>query len=114
LSQRVPTQTVPNAGGGSLVASRVLSTKGCKLLSLLVYNNNAAQQFIQVHETNALPADGSIPKLPAIPVGGKSITNIDLGVNGIDLDALTVCNSSTPDTKTIGAADCAIAATILG
>ena len=114
MSHRIPTRTVPNTGGGTLVSNQVLSTKGCKLLSLMIFNNNAGTQYIQVHETATLPADTAVPKLPAIPVASKAVVNIDFGVNGIDLDALTVCNSSTPDTKTIGGADCAIAAVLLG
>ena len=114
MSHRVPTRKVPNSAGGALVASRVISTGGCKLLSLMIYNSNAAAQFIQIHETATLPADTAVPALPAIAVGGNSTVNVDFGSSGIDLDALTVCNSSTAATKTIGAADCAILATLQG
>lgn len=114
MSHRIPTQTVPNAGGGSLVNNRVLSTKGCKLLTLSILNTANAQQYYQIHETAVLPADTTIPKMPSIPVAAGAFVQVDFGVNGIDLDALTVCNSSTAATKTIGAADSAIVATLLG
>lgn len=105
---RSPTQKVPNTNGGALVASQIISTLGCKLLSILVFNSNAAQQYIQVHESATLPANGAVPVLPAIPVAGGAVVQFDVGGFGIDLDACVICNSSTAATKTIGAADCAI------
>jgi len=114
VSQRIPTLKVPSNNGGALVASRVVSTVGCKLLALIVLNTNVAQQYIQVHENAALPAEGSVPELPSIPVAAGAIVMFDFGPNGVDLDACTVCNSSTAATKTIGAADCSIVAILLG
>lgn len=111
---KTPTLKIPNAGGGGLVASRVISARPCKLLALIVYNDAAAQQYIQVHETAAVPADGEVPALPPIPVAGKGVVMFDFGPNGLDLDACSVCNSSTAATKTIGAADCAIVGVLHG
>jgi hypothetical protein len=114
VSHRIPTRKVPSASGGALVASRIVSTTPCKVLGLLVYNDNAAMQYIQVHEAAAVPADNAVPALPAIPVAGKSFAEIDFGQNGIDLDACVVCNSSAAAVKTIGAADCSIVGILLG
>jgi hypothetical protein len=109
-----PTFKVPNKDGGALVASRVISAGPCKLLALLVLNTNAGQQYIQVHEKAALPADAEVPELPSIPVAaGPAIVMIDFGP-GIDLDACVVCNSSTAAAKTIGAADCSIVGILAG
>ncbi len=102
---RVPTQGVGNA---ARVASRVISTKGCKVYTILGYNSGAAQ-FIQVHEAAALPNDGAVPK-HSFPVGAQQYFSFDLSIYGEDLDACTVCNSSTDNTKTIGAADVSIQA----
>ena len=110
---RNPTFKVPSKDGGALVASRVISGGPCKLMALIVYNSNAAQQFIQVHELAALPADGEVSELPAIPVAGGSVTMFDFGP-GLDLDACVVCNSSTAAAKTIGAADCSIVGVLAG
>ena len=111
---RTPTRVVPDSGGGALVASRIASKVPCKLLALIVYNSNAGKQYIQVHETDALPAEGSVPKLPAMPVNGDTVLMLDFGTYGVDLDKLTICNSSTAATKTIGGADCSIVAVLQG
>lgn len=110
---RTPTRKIPNSGGGQLVASRVLSTTGIKLFGLIVLNTGPAQ-FIQVHETASLPANGLYPALPSIPVAANGVTMFSFGDWGVDLDALTVCNSTTAETKTIGAANCAIVAIVQG
>lgn len=111
MSHKVPTRKV---GTGALVASRIISTVHAKLLSVIVYNSAAVEQFIQVHETAAVPAEGSVPALPAIPVAAGAVVQFDVGGLGIDLDAITICNSSTAATKTIGAANCAIVGILHG
>lgn len=110
---RTPTRHVPNADAGTLVASRIVSTVPCKLFTLLVHNTGP-DQFIQIHETATLPANGQKPVLPSIPVAANTIEAIDLGIVGVDLAACTICNSTTATDKTIGAADCQISAIIAG
>lgn len=101
---------IPCADGGALVASRVISTAPCKLLSIIVLNTGAAQ-YIQVFESPTVPANGAIPELPAVYVAASSTVQFDF-LNGVDMDSLSISNSSTAATKTIGAADCAIVAII--
>lgn len=101
---------IPNADGGALVASRVIATAPCKLLSIIVLNTGAAQ-YIQVFESATVPANGAVPELPAVYVGATSTVQFDF-LNGVDMDAVSISNSSTAATKTIGAADCAITAII--
>lgn len=101
---------VPNADGGALVTSRVISTTPCKLLSIIVLNTGAAQ-YIQVFESATVPANGAVPELPAVYVAASSTVQFDF-LNGVDMDAVSVSNSSTSATKTIGSADCAIVAII--
>lgn len=108
-----PTRKIPNADGGALVASRVISTTPVKLLSLIVLNTGGAQ-YLQLFESTTVPAEGAVPELPAVYVGANSTVQFDFGVFGIDFDSLSVCNSSTAATKTIGAADCAITAVVRG
>jgi hypothetical protein len=104
---------VPNAPGTSLVASRIISTRACKLYAVIVHNTGASLQYIQIHETTTLPANGVGPKIPSIPVSPGATVMVDVGgLVGMDLDALTICNSSTAATKTIGAADCMISAVL--
>jgi hypothetical protein len=102
---RIPTQSI---GNGALVASRIVATQPRKLFSVVGYNSGAAQ-FIQVHESATLPAEAAVPK-HSFPVGAAQFYSFDLGLVGEDLDAITICNSSTAATKTIGAADVSIQA----
>lgn len=101
---------IPNSDGGALVTSRVISTRPCKLLSIIVLNTGAAQ-YIQLFESATVPADAAVPEVPAVYVGATSTVQFDF-INGLDLDALSISRSSTPGTKTIGggAADVAITA----
>lgn len=108
---RTATQKIPNGDVGTLVASQIISTGPIKLLSLILLNTKNSLQYIQVHESATLPADAANPDVPSIPVGAGAIVMIDFGP-GIDLDACTVCNSSSATQKTIGAADCQIQALI--
>lgn len=109
----IPTQIVPNDPGTSLVASRVISTRPVKLYAVIVYNGSGSTQFVQIHETTTLPANGVAPKIPSIAVAAGTTVMVDVGGQvGMDLDALTICNSSTAATKTIGSADCMISAVI--
>ena len=63
-----PTRKIPNADGGALVASRVISTTPVKLLSLIVLNTGGAQ-YLQLFESTTVPAEGAVPELPAVYVG---------------------------------------------
>lgn len=110
---RTATRKIPNADGGALVASRVISTTPIKLLSLIVLNDGPAQ-YIQLFESATVPAEGAVPELPAVYVAADSTVQFDFGVYGIDFDFLSVCNSSTAATKTIGSADCALVAVVHG
>lgn len=110
---KTPTRKIPNSDGGALVASRVISTTPIKLFSLIVLNTGAAQ-YIQLFESATVPADSAVPELPAVRVGASTTTQFDFGVQGIDFDSLSVSNSSTAASKTIGSADCAIVAIVAG
>ena len=110
-AQSFTTRIVPESPGTSLVASRIISTRAVKVQSVLVLNTGAATQYIQIHETTTLPANGVAPKVPSIPVGAGQIVMFEF-VGGLDLAALTVCNSSTAATKTIGSADCMISVVV--
>lgn len=109
----VSTRKIPSSDGGALVASRVISTTPIKLFSLIVLNTGAAQ-YIQLFESTTVPANGAVPELPAVYVAANSTVQFDFGVYGMDFDSLSVCNSSTAATKTIGSADCALVAVVRG
>ncbi len=70
------------------------------------YNSKASTQFIQLHDSATLPADTAVPAV-IITVPATSNFSIDFGVYGRRcLNGITLSNSSTGPTKTIGSADC--------
>lgn len=90
----------------ALEASRVLKGSRGVLVSLIGYNAKTSAQFIQVHNSATLPADGAVP-LYSFAVQGSGNFSMDVPITAIPFSTgITVCNSSTVATKTIGAADC--------
>ena len=92
------------SGNASYTNSMVVSKGYCRLYSLTGYNSNAGTQYIQIIATNGVPANGTVPTF-SIPVAGSQYYSIDFRDYGADFDSLTVCNSSTANTLTIGASD---------
>lgn len=106
---------LPNSANTSdaYEASRVISTRPGKLMSLAGYNSKGSAQFIQLHDATSVPADTAVPVMVItaatvanfnfdafIPEGGYPFNN-----------GIVVCNSSTGPTKTVGSADCFFTAT---
>lgn len=76
------------------------------LFGISGFNNNAAAQFIQIHDVQGVPADGAIPVV-VITVPTVANFSMDWIFPGRYFRrGIYICNSSTAATKTIGSADC--------
>lgn len=110
--RRVPivdstTQWTPATQGG-LVASKIFKASAGVLRSVHVVNNKTTAQYIMVLNSATLSADGATPIDVGIAEAGANFF-FDYGEDGLYCSSgITICNSSTLATKTIGSADCII------
>jgi hypothetical protein len=90
----------------ALAASGVIKNAAGTLYGISGLNNKTSDQYIQIFNTAAVPADGAAP-FALIKVGAGCNFSYDFGIRGMRLTT-GICwsNSSTLATKTIGAADC--------
>ena len=93
------------ASTSALAASLVAKASAGTLYGVSGINNSASAQYIQVHNTASLPADTAVPVI---------VIKVDAGENFFYAPespvtmstGITISNSSTLATKTIGSADC--------
>lgn len=96
---------VVNAAPQAYVTNLVVSPAPATLFGFSGYNSKGSAQFIQWHNAAFLPADASIPR-GVMTVGAGSNFSVDFGPKGRHFSkGITITNSSTGPTLTIGSAD---------
>ena len=99
-------QTLSSTTTLSFSNSLIIKSSAGFLYTLTGYSSKSTDQFIQLHDSATVPADTAIPKV-IFRVPANSNFSFDLGMYGrVFANGIVVCNSSTPTTKAIGAADC--------
>jgi hypothetical protein len=87
-------------------ASAVVKSSSGRIYMLVGHSTSGSDQWIQVHNTTSLPANGAVPVISFKATAGKNFS-FSIPEPGIPLNTgIVVCNSSTQLTKTIGSADC--------
>lgn len=95
----VPTRVV---GTGAFSNNKAtISTVPVKLWAILGQTTNGTAQYIHVYNRIAAMTNGGTPTF-SFPIGANNYFYLDFGAYGADLDAVGVCNSTTPVTTTLG------------
>ena len=108
--QEIPDATVTyapsNAQTSAYASNLVIKASAGVLFGVSGYNSKSTAQFIQIHNTTSLPADASVPIVVfrAGPLSNFSYSSDKFGK--YFSTGITVCNSSTGPTKTVGSSDC--------
>ena len=85
--------------------NRIVKSTSGTLYSVTGYNSKLTTQFIQIHNTGQLPIDGVIPIVLLTVPGLSNFSYSSDKFGRFFSNGITVCNSLTGSTKTIGLAD---------
>lgn len=88
-------------------ATQMETSQGIVLRNLSAHSTKITAQYIQIFDTTSVPANGAVP-IMTYPIGVNITLNLDFGNGRQFLNGVTICNSSTAATLTIGTADCLI------
>lgn len=100
------TNATTRSASTALEASRVIKASSGRLQCITATTNRTSDQYLQIFNSTTVPADGTAPvyvyKLPA-----DSTIVIDVSPIGVYFSTgISISNSTTLATKTIGSADC--------
>ncbi len=85
----------------------VTASKG-SVLNVLGYTSATADIFIQIFDTNAVPAEAAIPTAVFVIPGRTGGSSFSLAIPNGGLpctSGIVICNSSTAATKTVGSSN---------
>lgn len=89
----------------ALEASKIAKASAGYIFGFSGYNNKDSSQYIQLHNSATLPADTAVP-IVWLKVYANSNFSFEFEKPIYLSSGITICNSSTLATKTIGSADC--------
>lgn len=84
------------AGANVLAVSQVVKASSGILYTALVYNDNAASRWLQLHDANTLPLNGAVP-LAVVEVPSGTTASFDFGSRGMPFTNGLVLALSTAD-----------------
>ena len=97
-----------NAKTAAQAASLVVKSRPGILFGFIVYNNNVAAQWIQIHDAVSLPANATVPSM-VFEIAAQTARSIEFGQYGRTFAVgIVIANSTTDVTLTTGASDCLI------
>lgn len=85
--------------------AEVVIAAPAKLFTATIHNGSASDQWFQIFDATAVPADATVPVLTQKVLAGNTAA-FDYTDGIIFTLGIVVTNSSTAQTKTLGSADC--------
>lgn len=100
------TSSTSRVSSTALEVGHVIKNGAGRLYSLMITSTRTSAQFIQIHNTTSVPADTAVPVYSFYIPAASSISLSAEDIGDYFDTGISVCNSSTIATKTVGAADC--------
>ncbi len=98
-------------GNASYTNMLIAATTPVKLYAVTGYNSAGSTEYIQIFQTNSVPASGAVPTF-SIPVASQQYFDFDFSYYGADLDSVIVCSSTSPTALSLSAVNCSMQAII--
>ncbi len=108
LGARAENTTV--AGNSALTNSLKVASQPTKLYAVTGMNLSGSAEYIQVFQ-KVTPVNGDVPVF-SFPVFASSPFALDFSFYGADLDAITICASTTATTLTLATANTTLQAIV--